>query len=98
MAVNAHTQFQNTTDILTITQKDRQSKTALHNHGDHGKALFLRVLFLSLQPYCAIFAYIHPTEQTWQTTIWNGKWRSTGIGRRLDRAAAGPWRHSAGCC
>lgn len=35
MAGYAQTQFQNTIDILTITQKQRHSKTVLHNQRDH---------------------------------------------------------------
>lgn len=35
MAGHAQTQFQNTIDILTITQKQRHSKTVLHNQRDH---------------------------------------------------------------
>lgn len=37
MAGYAQTQFQNTIDILTITQKQRHSKTVLHNQRDHRK-------------------------------------------------------------
>lgn len=35
MAGHAQAQFQNTIDILTITQKQRHSKTVLHNQRDH---------------------------------------------------------------
>ena len=37
MAGHAQAQFQNTIDILTITQKQRHSKTVLHNQRDHKK-------------------------------------------------------------
>ena len=37
MAGHAQAQFQNTIDILTITQKQRHSKTVLHNQRDHEK-------------------------------------------------------------